>query len=66
MPIEPHRAGNVSLLINERVFVRFDDPHLRVLLMLGDPFGGNEQVGKSVFRHGFTSLIYRKCMRTAY
>ena len=59
VPIELHRAGDVPLLIEQQIFVALDDPHFGILLVLGDPCGGDKHFGRSVLGHEPTRWVVR-------
>ena len=52
VPVDPHGAGDVSLLIEQNVFVRFDDADVRIVFVLVDPSGADQDFGMGVFWHG--------------
>ena len=52
VPVDLHRAGDVTLLIEQNVFVRFDDADIRILPMLVDPGGADQNFGMGITWHG--------------
>ena len=52
LPVDFDGSGDVALRVKRPVFVRFDDPYLRVGEMVCDPGGRDEEVGVCVVGHG--------------
>ncbi len=48
-PVPAHGAGNVALVVRRRVNVNLDDAHARVVAVLGDPLGRDEDIRNGIW-----------------
>ena len=53
LPVDLDGPGHVPLGVERPILVRFDDPHVRIVGMLGHPLGGHQDIGIRVASHGF-------------
>ncbi len=49
-PIDVNGAGNVAGIVEEQVFIAFDDAGVRLIEVLGEPFGAHQHFGVRVLR----------------
>jgi hypothetical protein len=63
LPIDLLGAGDVPDVVQEDVLVRLEDPHLRVLQVLGDPIGADERVRVVIASHSIPPRVRAKSPR---
>ncbi len=56
-PVNVDRSGNVTGIVKEHVFVAFNDSHLRIVQVRGNPFRADQCFRMSVFGGGHIGEI---------